>query len=58
MDWTRFWFVILVIVIAVLIFFIFGYYGFMETKRIGATCDIGFSNFCWKWTKEIILQSG
>lgn len=46
--------VIMFIIIAVLVFFVLGYYGSQHAKKIGAECNLGVSEyFCWEWTKVV-----
>lgn len=50
---------ILIIILLVVGFFIWGYIGGQEAQKIGVTCDMGLGDtFCWKWHKNIVGQTG
>jgi hypothetical protein len=49
--------IIMVLVILILIFAVWGYVGGQEAKKVGVTCDIGVgAAFCWKWHTNAIGQ--
>lgn len=49
--------IIMVLVVLVIIFGIWGYVGGQEAKKVGVTCDIGVgTTFCWKWHTNAIGQ--
>ena len=57
MEKRRFWFIISIILLAIIVFFIFGYIGQGIVDKTGAKCDLGLLNvFCWKWTKVIFVD--
>lgn len=50
---------VLIILILLLVFFVWGLIGGQEAKKPGVTCDTGIGDdnlLCWKWHKNILGQ--
>ncbi len=56
MDKKRVLFYFFIIILIVVVFFTFGYIGGKEVERIGASCNLGYHDYCWKWTKIYIIR--
>ena len=48
-----------IILLILVILGIWGFIGGQEAQKIGVTCEMGIGDtFCWKWSKNIIGQTG
>lgn len=51
--------ILILVLVVVGIFVVWGVLGGMEAQKIGVTCDMGLGDiFCWNWHTNAIGQTG
>ena len=48
--------ILLIFILLIAVFLIWGYIGGQEAQKVGVTCDMGAGSFCWKWHTNVVGQ--
>ena len=50
---------IVILIVILIIFFVWGFVGGQQAQSVGVTCDFGIGDsLCWKWHTNVIGQTG